>query len=260
VAGKTIAAEFWEANPGQVVDTLLVFLHGGTFMTRDLDVLPLLMEQIHSANLSAAVLVPHYTLPHTRPFPAPLDDICEVLRWTVKRRQQLHWSGRQLVLGGVEAGGNLAAAAALANRDRRGPALAAQILLTPMLDTTLSSASMRAVAHDDLAIRLAHGYRRYLPDATQRMHPYASPLEATRLAGLPPTLVVNVEGSPLHDEGRIYASRLAAAGVPTVSLAFKRAGAGGFTRAALSGLSVGDAFRLLLAVPPAKHSSLPTDR
>ena len=56
------------------------------------------------------------------------------------------WAAKHapLYVAGEEAGGNLAAALALMARDRRGPALAGQILLSPMLDACLGTSSLRA--------------------------------------------------------------------------------------------------------------------
>jgi acetyl esterase len=58
-------------------------------------------------------------------------------------------------------------------------------------------------------------YRGYLPNAADRTHPYASPLQSSRLKNLPPALILSVEDDPLRDEAEQYGAKLNTCGVTT---------------------------------------------
>jgi acetyl esterase/lipase len=61
----------------------------------------------------------------------------------------------------------------------------------------------------------AASYRGYLPNAADRTHPYASPLQSSRLKNLPPALILSAEDDPLRDEAEQYGAKLASCGVTT---------------------------------------------
>lgn len=97
-------------------------------------------------------------------------------------------------------------------RDQQAPALAGQVLVLPMLDPRLGSASMRRAACGDDRCPYTLGWKAYLGDDARTDHPYAVPLNASRLAGLAPTFVLTASGHPLSDESHRYAAALRAQG------------------------------------------------
>lgn len=179
---------------------------------------PAVQQRDRQAQGARGKLASRYTLPTEAPFPAAVEDAHAVLKWAVRRCASLGWDGTRLVTADIEAGGNLAAVSALLARDRDGPALAAQLLIMPMLDPGLTSCSMRQVSNANGTEREAEacaaGYRDYLPRAVDRTHPYACPLQSSRMKGLPPALVLSAHDDPLRDEAEQYGAKLAAAGIP----------------------------------------------
>jgi len=125
------------------------------------------------------------------------------------------WASRRsrIFVAGEEAGGNLAAALALMARDRRAP-LAGQILFSPMLDPVMGTCSVRGAAVGAVGCPWADGWHAYLGSPDKAAHPYAAPLDATRLAGVAPALILSAQDDPLRDESEAYARHLGKAGVP----------------------------------------------
>jgi acetyl esterase/lipase len=219
-AEAPLAARLYTCDAPRVKkDSLVVFFHSGGFVGGDLDEADEFLRHMAGGAASQLVLASSYTLATERPFPAAVEDAHAVVSWARKNKSKLGWSGKRLVVAGIEAGANLAAVCALMSRDRGGPELAGQILIMPMLDPGLSTCSMREVKLDDgmagVADTCAASYRGYLPNGADRTHPYASPLQSSRLRNLPPALILSAEDDPLRDEAEQYASKLSAAGVST---------------------------------------------
>jgi acetyl esterase len=102
------------------------------------------------------------------------------------------------------------------SRDRSGPRLALQVLAYPVTQYNLDTGSYRDYADGYLLTRNAMRWfwDHYLRRPEDGAQPYASPLSAATLDGVPAALVITAEYDPLCDEGEAYAARLREAGVP----------------------------------------------
>ncbi len=189
----------------------VLHLHGGAYVSRPAVQSPLIARLLAAAGANVVSL--HYPLAPQHPFPQPLEAAHEALCAMQALRGRLTDRPSPLLVAGEEAGGNLSAGLALLARDRGRPALAAQILLSPLLDPHMATASLRAAHVGHAGSRLAEGWRQYLARSGDAMHPYAAPLHSQRLGGLAPALIVTRQGDPLRDEAHAYADRLRNAGV-----------------------------------------------
>jgi acetyl esterase/lipase len=200
---------------------LVVLLHGGGWTFGDLDTHDRMARSLAVAS-GAAVLSVGYRLAPEHPFPAALEDALAAIRWAAGHPADLGVRPGALVVAGDSAGGNLAAAAALAARDSGGPALAFQLLIYPALDASGSVASYASEGRGYRLTRelMAWYWGNYLGAAGHRGDPLACPALAADLSGLPPALVVTAEHDPLRDEGEAYAARLLDAGVPAAAMRY----------------------------------------
>ncbi|CAG9182849.1 alpha/beta hydrolase [Cupriavidus pinatubonensis] len=192
----------------------LVYCHGGGWVVGDLDTVDVPCRRLAS-RAACVVASVDYRLAPEHPFPAAAEDAYAAFQWLVENAGARHIDATRIAVGGDSAGGNLAAVVALMARDRVAPQPCFQVLLYPVTDGALDTASYRENADGYLLTRdsMVWFWNHYVSDA-DRMHPYASPLRAEHHRGLPPAFVVTAEFDPLRDEGEAYAHRLAAAGTP----------------------------------------------
>ncbi len=194
---------------------LLVYFHGGGWVIGSLETHDGTCRELAAGAGCVVVSVDYRLAPEYR-YPAAAEDCYAATRWCAEYAAELGVDARRIAVGGDSAGGNLAAVVAQMARDRGGPGLVLQLLVYPATDHDFRSASYRDNASgyllttDDMRWFWDH----YLGDDPARgAEPYASPLRAASLAGLPPALVITAEFDPLRDEGEAYAHALEAAGV-----------------------------------------------
>jgi acetyl esterase/lipase len=158
-----------------------------------------------------------YRLSPETPYPGPLDDCYLGLKWVFDHHDEIGVDPGHIGIGGVSAGGGLAAALALLARDRGEVPLRFQLLDCPMLDDRQSTPSSQL---DGLHVWNRHsntfGWRSYLGDlyGSPDVPAYAAAARATDLTGLPPAYICVGGVDGFRDEDIGYATRLNQAGVP----------------------------------------------
>lgn len=192
----------------------IVYLHGGGWVLGDLDLQDATCR--HLANVTGALTAAvAYRLAPEHPYPAPLDDACTAIEWLYECADQLGVERKRIGVAGSSAGANLAAASVLRRRDEGAVSVAAQLLLYPPTDPLMSfpSVSKNGTGYYLTAEDMRGFIEAYLPDPETRTNPYAAPLYAESLKGLPPAVVTTAGFDPLCDEGVAYVQRLQDAGI-----------------------------------------------
>ncbi len=209
---------------------LLVYFHGGGWVTGDLDSHDNVCRVLANGSGHAGLSV-DYRLAPEHPFPAPLEDAITATRWAHAHATELGCRADRLAVGGDSSGGNLAAVVA-----QLAPVpLVYQLLVYPITDCTRSHPSYDENAEGYFLTKASMGWfiGHYLSGgAGSPADPRVSPQFAADhvVAATPPALVITAEFDPLRDEGDAYAQRLAALGVPTSHVYFRGMFHGFFSR------------------------------
>lgn len=209
--GHTLPARIYRGTGASGAAPLVLHLHAGAFVSGSTQTGSVISELL--AEAGAVVVSPDYPLAPAHPFPHAVQSLFKALTWLHANRPEGVSKKSGLFVAGEEAGGNLAAALALMARDQQAPALAGQILLSPMLDPALATCSMREANAGVADCQWAMGWHQYLGSADKAAHPYAAPINSSRLSGAAPALIITADDDLLRDESLRYARRLRESGV-----------------------------------------------
>ena len=202
---------------------IVMFFHGGGWSVCDLDTHDNLCRRL-CADSGRVILSVDYRLAPEDPYPAAFDDCFDATVWVQEQGSGLGIDSERFVLCGDSAGGNLAAAVAMALRDRGERAPCGQVLIYPGLrDPRLGGPTYDAFGEGYGLTRAdaLRSWRNYFPDESAPVPAYAAPLHGDRFDGLPPTLIVTAECDILRDEAEQFCNALARAGVEVHLLGYR---------------------------------------
>ena len=223
-AGPSIALRYYRPIGAERAAALplLVYIHGGGWTIGDLDTHDVPCRQLANGS-GCAVLAVDYRLGPEHRFPAAVEDSLAAIRWARAQAAELRIDAKRMAVGGDSAGGNLAAVAAITERDAGTP-LAFQLLIYPATDMRALAPSHKSNGQGYLLTADSIRYYRahYVPDEASWSDWRVSPLLAKDLTRLPPALVITAGFDPLRDEGRQYADALSAAGNECEYVCFER--------------------------------------
>lgn len=218
--GHSIPIRTYRPVSGASSDGVLLTIHGGGMVMGSIADDDGNAARL-STELSVTVIALDYRLAPEHPFPTPVEDCYSVAAWILKQGRELGVNLDHSIIYGGSAGGGLAIATSMALRDRLGQSFSALITPYPMLDYRNVLPSSHRILDLGAWDRQANieSWSWYLSDRSPiteltpaEVHPYASPLHAPDLAGLPETFIDVGDMDLFLDENIEMVTRLIAAG------------------------------------------------
>lgn len=199
---------------------ILIYFHGGGGVIGDLDTEDGLCRQLVNLAGCLVVSVAYHLAPEYK-FPSGPYECYAAVQWIATHAASFNGDASRLAIGGMSAGGNLAAVVTHMTRDQGGPHFVFQLLLTPLTDfRLLETPSLEHYAEGYFLTRedILWFMQHCLNGEEDRKNPLASPTLASSFSGLPPTLIITAEYDPLRDDGEHYGQLLKDAGTSVTIL------------------------------------------
>ncbi|MBZ4018710.1 alpha/beta hydrolase [Streptomyces purpurogeneiscleroticus] len=191
---------------------VLVYIRGGGFVVGSLDTHHSAVAEL-AARSGLVTMALDFRMAPEHPFPAALEDCYGALCGVVAEANRFDVAPDRVVVCGDSSGGNMAVVLAMMSRDRGGPVLRGQALISPVLDFTRwrhGGADVPLLTGGEMEYYTAC----YCPAAEQAADPYVSPLLSGTFDGLPAAYIMGAEMDSLRVDSEEYAERLGEHGTP----------------------------------------------
>ncbi len=199
-----------ELKPQDESTQLIFHIHGGAFYLGSLNTHRAFLTHV-AARTQMQVIHVDYPLSPEHRFPTALNALFDVYQELLNQGIQ----AKDIILSGDSCGANLALALALKIRNEKLPQASGLILLSPFLDLTLTSESIRFNQKHDALLSLETietGIKHYLPEDVDVGDPQVSPM-FDDFKDLPPTLVQVGSKELLLDDAKRFKDKAEQASV-----------------------------------------------
>ncbi|MCR2813063.1 MULTISPECIES: alpha/beta hydrolase [Microbacterium] len=204
---------------GQALPVWLTFF-GGAFRIGGIDYPTTdAANRRRAADAGVVMAAVDYALAPEHRFPTQVEQAHAALLWLHENAASLGVDGRRMGVAGTSAGGSIAAALTIANRDRTHLPIGLQLLEVPVTDLTgryVDLGATRALGIPSIVAtrEMRSIARTYLGEHGDARDPLASPMRAPSHEGLPDAVILTAQYDPLRSDGAAYGAKLRAAGVP----------------------------------------------
>jgi acetyl esterase len=212
----------------------LMFFHGGGFVIGDLESHDTLCRQL-ALDGGFRVIAVDYRLAPEAMFPAAADDCIAATRAVVKNAAAFGVDPAKIAVFGDSAGGNLAAVVARDAAINGGFTVALQLLIYPVTHMGRKGGSRDLFAEGYFLTRARMDwFDAHYTGNVDHKDDKLNPLLFDVPQGLAPAYVITAGFDPLRDEGREYADKMQAAGVPVIYINYESQIHGFFNMPAVS--------------------------
>jgi len=193
----------------------IFYIHGGGWVIADLDIYDSSPRGLCEMT-KAVVISTHYRQAPEHKFPAAHDDTWAAYQWTLQNASRYKGDPKKVAIAGESAGGNMAASICFMAREKNVQMPVHQLLVYPVLNYAFDTPSYQEGENfkplSSRGMKWFFGY--YLASPADGANPRLSVLRQPDLKGLPPATIIGAEIDPLRSEGKTYADKLGAAGIP----------------------------------------------
>jgi acetyl esterase len=172
---------------------VIVYFYGAGWVMGDTTTHDRLVRELAVGAHAAVVFVDYDRSPEAH-YPVAIEEDYAVTKCVAEHPQEFNIDAARVGIAGDSVGGNMPAVVSLLAKERKGPAILAQLLFYPVTDASMDDGSYKTFANGPWLTKpaMAWFWNAYLPDVTARKDIHVSSPNATteQLQGLPAALVI----------------------------------------------------------------------